>query len=62
MKNKKKEKVIKILKENKELATGRIAHKLSSNHYRASDLLEEMLKEGKIKKRMVGDRTYWSLK
>ena len=58
----KKERVLKLLKKEDELPTSKIAHNISSNQYKTEEILIELLKENKIKKRQAKRGVYWSLK
>ena len=58
----KKEIILKLLKKEGELSTSKIAYKISSNQYKTDEILIELLKENKVKKRQAKKGVYWSLK
>jgi len=53
--------ILNLLKK-EELSTSKIAYAISSNQYRAEELLEELKKENKIEKRQGKSGVYWRLK
>lgn len=59
MKNKE---VLALLKKETELPSSKIAFILNVNYYQIDSILKQLEKEGKIKKKMKGKYTYWSLK
>lgn len=61
-KQRKKEKILKLLEDLKIASTGKIRSKLKTDAYRTLDLLEELLSEKLIIKISMPNTTYWELK
>lgn len=58
----KKKEIINILKKGDELTKSRISALISSNLYKAEELLEELKKEGKVKETITKKGVFWGLK
>ena len=58
----KKNLILKLLKKNSELSTSKIAYLISSNQYKTEEILFELEKENKVKKRQAKKGVYWYLK
>ena len=58
----KKELIIKFLKEEGMLSTGKIANRIKANQFKTEELLEELIKEKKVVKNKTPNATYWRLK
>ena len=60
--NEKQKKIIKILKEEGEVSTTKIAFLISVIYYQAEKYLEELEKEGIIIRIIKNNATYWRIK
>jgi len=58
----KKKAILRFLKKETQVATGKIAVVIRSNQWLAEKYLEELEKQGLVKKTKVPNATYWSLK
>jgi len=54
--------ILNLLKKEKELSTSKIGYKISSNHYKTEEILGQLEREKKIKKRQGKNGIYWSLR
>ena len=61
MKNKE-EIILNLLKNENEISTSKIAYNISSNQYKTEEILKELKKQEKIKRRQSKRGVYWSLK
>ena len=59
--NKKKE-ILKLINKNIVMSTTKIASRIKADKYRANELLEELLKEKKIRRIQMNNFTFWESK